>query len=296
MEAAARLLREKAPGVADAVGGAAEALLGPENPPVYHAMQAMNAADPMGLAGVGAPIEGAAKAAAMIGAEERAANFAKWFGKSKIVDAEGKPLRVYHGTPFDFDSFDPDMLGAHFGNNGDWGAGHYMTASPSTANHYAAGKGGNVMPVHASIFNPLVFDVFGDMPDLAKFAWSDQERMRLADFAKDGSNFDVSRFVNAIGGKRFRDVLKDSGHDGVVLHGWKITGTTPEGKLITAPDRFREVVAFEPTQIKSVFNRGTFDPADPSILGAGAPMPRKSNTREQNEQKAIASALRRKER
>ena len=60
----------------------------------------------------------------------------------------------------------------------------------------------------------------------------------------------------------------------------------------------REVVAFSPEQIKSVFNRGTFDPADPDMLKAVAPMPlpRAGNTKKQEEQKAIVSALRRKER
>jgi hypothetical protein len=48
-------------------------------------------------------------------------NFLKWFGKSKVIDEVGNPLRVYHGTTKDFDSFKIDedstlsrMLGSHF--------------------------------------------------------------------------------------------------------------------------------------------------------------------------------------
>lgn len=37
--------------------------------------------------------------------------FKRWFGDSKVVDAEGKPLVVYHGTPNDFSQFLP---GAYF--------------------------------------------------------------------------------------------------------------------------------------------------------------------------------------
>jgi hypothetical protein len=32
-------------------------------------------------------------------------NFVKWFGDSKVVDENGKPLAVYHGTNSEFDTF-----------------------------------------------------------------------------------------------------------------------------------------------------------------------------------------------
>lgn len=51
--------------------------------------------------------------------------FKQWFGKSKVVDAAGKPLRVFHGTRMEFEQFQTDSedegfgifdrrLGAHF--------------------------------------------------------------------------------------------------------------------------------------------------------------------------------------
>jgi hypothetical protein len=52
LAAMARLLREKAPGVADAV----EKLTGPENPPVNYAAKLLNAGDPMGVMGIAMPI------------------------------------------------------------------------------------------------------------------------------------------------------------------------------------------------------------------------------------------------
>ena len=33
-------------------------------------------------------------------------NFYKWFGNSKIVDDNGKPLIVYHGSPSVFNKFE----------------------------------------------------------------------------------------------------------------------------------------------------------------------------------------------
>ena len=37
--------------------------------------------------------------------EEGIRNFWKWFGDSKVVDEQGRPLIVYHGTNQDFDEF-----------------------------------------------------------------------------------------------------------------------------------------------------------------------------------------------
>ena len=39
--------------------------------------------------------------------KEKIINFWNWFGDSKIVDKQGRPLVVYHGTPSRFNSFDP---------------------------------------------------------------------------------------------------------------------------------------------------------------------------------------------
>ena len=40
--------------------------------------------------------------------------FKKWFGDSKVVDAEGKPLVVYHGSRVSgFETFDLSKIDAH---------------------------------------------------------------------------------------------------------------------------------------------------------------------------------------
>ena len=41
--------------------------------------------------------------------EQKAANFAKFFEGSKVVDESGKPLRLFHGTDADFDAFDTPL-------------------------------------------------------------------------------------------------------------------------------------------------------------------------------------------
>ncbi len=74
--------------------------------------------------------------------------FQRWFGDSKVVDAEGKPLVVYHGTTGDFSAFDRAQIKRKAA-----GTGFYFTTDKSQRG-YAEGEGANVMPVYLSIQNP----------------------------------------------------------------------------------------------------------------------------------------------
>ena len=79
--------------------------------------------------------------------------FKRWFGDSKVVDAEGKPLVVYHGTTAEFSEF------KGYGREVGW-----FTAYPETAEIYAgvdrdlpynpSYKYGHIMPVYLTIKNP----------------------------------------------------------------------------------------------------------------------------------------------
>ena len=90
--------------------------------------------------------------------------FRRWFKDSKVVDEEGNPLVVYHGTTGEsFSEFQLDL----FGGNEQFGPGHYFARYPKTANAYTSkadkfgnltGKkesGGRVYPVYLSIQNPI---------------------------------------------------------------------------------------------------------------------------------------------
>lgn len=79
--------------------------------------------------------------------------FRAWFGDSKIVDANGEPLVVYHGTKAEIDAFNTS-------SSGEFGPGIYLSANPHTAHfyadHVAKGDGGSsILPVYASIQNPF---------------------------------------------------------------------------------------------------------------------------------------------
>lgn len=70
------------------------------------------------------------------GIADRQKNFAKWFGESKVVDADGGPLVVYHGTAGDIEKFDPFVLGSSTGAKSA-GMGFFFTSSADVASGYA---------------------------------------------------------------------------------------------------------------------------------------------------------------
>ena len=82
--------------------------------------------------------------------------FKRWFGDSKVVDAEGKPLVVYHGTGAKFDTFVKS-------DGGTFGDGIYLTSSKEAAQEYAdtIGRDSTVMELYVSIKNPAPEDILG---------------------------------------------------------------------------------------------------------------------------------------
>jgi len=79
------------------------------------------------------------------------AAFRKWFGDSKVVDANGDPLVVYHGTGA------TDISEFKVSTSGTYGGGIYLTPEIRGANDYAIYRGApssTVYPVYAAIKNP----------------------------------------------------------------------------------------------------------------------------------------------
>jgi hypothetical protein len=69
--------------------------------------------------------------------------FRRWFGDSKVVDENGQPLVVYHGTGAEFNEFkrSGDRLTSI-------GYGYYFSPNPDTASTYAVGENPHVKPVY----------------------------------------------------------------------------------------------------------------------------------------------------
>ncbi|WP_413734257.1 LPD38 domain-containing protein [Shewanella sp. BJSY2023SW005] len=160
--------------------------------------------------------------------------FKRWFGDSKVVDENGDPLVVYHGTGADFSTFSLDKAGSGT-DTGMLGKGFYFSTDPNYASQYARrGESPNVMPVYVSLKKPLVTNNLRDLPAIPEPQTI--EEMAIAD---------------VLYSQQMRDTLMSQGYDGVIYE-------TPNGT--------KEIVAFEPTQIKSANgNNGQFDPENPDI-------------------------------
>jgi SPP1 gp7 family putative phage head morphogenesis protein len=72
--------------------------------------------------------------------------FKRWFGDSKVVDAAGKPLVVYHGTSATFDEFNVGEGGSYFSPDAEL-ASDYALKNPGRI-------GSHVKAVYLSIKNP----------------------------------------------------------------------------------------------------------------------------------------------
>lgn len=148
---------------------------------------------------------------------------------SMVVNKDGTPKVMYHGTNTEFTVFDrtKGTKKIHLNVLGD---GNYFTAKEDGAKRY----GGNVMAVYLDIKNPYIF--------------RSSEYNTAADQIADEFGIERSSFK----GSDVSGILKQRGYDGVVL-------TDGNGDVVMAN-------AFDSTQIKSATdNRGTFDGNNPDI-------------------------------
>ncbi len=85
---------------------------------------------------------------AKYGEQTETPEFKKWFGDSKVVDENGKPLVVYHGTNKNFRVFDQSKSRD---------AGIWFSVDAGFADMYAGeGKGSNIVPAYVRLINPFV--------------------------------------------------------------------------------------------------------------------------------------------
>jgi len=140
---------------------------------------------------------------------------------SKIVDANGEPLVVWHGTDNDFFTFDRGRLG----ENTDFNADEIVGQSAHIGFWFNRG-GEEMLDMTYSKQIPVYLDIKEPVEFTSLRALSDEIAMRG-------------------GAERFVDDMRDAGHDGVVVKDEEFGGTS--------------YVAFDPTQIKSATeNNGDF--------------------------------------
>lgn len=78
-------------------------------------------------------------------------DFDTWFKGSKVVDENGKPLVVYHGTNNTINQFDLKFIGSNKGNFGHYGYGIYFSYDMKEAQYY----GKNIIKCYLNIKNPF---------------------------------------------------------------------------------------------------------------------------------------------
>ena len=99
-------------------------------------------------------------------------NFRRWFGRSKVVDREGNPLVVYHGTIESFTKFDTSLEKSRtayapkdvfFFSKSPKNASSYALHDIETDKgwYYSYGKGSSVIPVYLSMQNPYTLNAKG---------------------------------------------------------------------------------------------------------------------------------------
>lgn len=77
-------------------------------------------------------------------------NFWKWFGDSKVVDEQGRPLVMYHGTNSNFEKFDKSKIGTTT-DDGFLGRGFYFSTDPNVTRSKTVS-----MPTYLLSNNPAV--------------------------------------------------------------------------------------------------------------------------------------------
>lgn len=158
--------------------------------------------------------------------------FKKWFGDSKVVNADGQPLVVYHGAAKPITEFSNEK-GRSLALSDD-AQGFYFSDSPDAASGYGSNAAYKADPVGRS--GAAVYPVYLSMqnPDI-----------RIGSQSNNFSHTYIS--------PKERAALEAAGFDGVIYK-------DPKDSF------FNEYIVFGPTQIKSATgNNGDFDPANARI-------------------------------
>ena len=227
--------------------------------------------------------------------------FKDWFGDwtsdraghSQVVDGQGRPLIVYHGTGTSIEEFLPEFTGQ---GNDQYGSGFYFTTDRETAEGYTtrtlndqSKPGGmenpNVIPAYLNIRNPLVVEardtpnlyqievpasqaakIIGKMPDIM-----DPETSILGDFFDDYWESGPKRsMINRLAreydwtlGTLATDIFRD--------HPTEFRQAVSDvlgydGVQVNFPSGEKHFIAWFPNQIKhATENSGAFSPNDNRI-------------------------------
>ena len=220
-------------------------------------------------------------------------NFWNWFGDSKVVDDKGRPLVMTHFSSEKFDTFRREFAGV---NNEESAVGFWFADREDFAFNNPS-KRPEKYNVYLRLQNPKIFDGKGTITEqyskvaveeldpytqfqrmidelmyqdpsmwyetIYESMWGGMERVKTkAHF----SNLSAERKQEVMG--KIVSTLQEQGYDGVVIKNTQMDS-------LNENERINQYVAFEPNQIKSTQNRGTFSKDTGNIYyqkGRGKPM------------------------
>jgi len=199
--------------------------------------------------------------------------FKEWFRDSKVVDKKGGPLVVYHGTDSKFDTFDLSKLGFSTDSKSAK-KGIFFTSDRDVAESYSKfSVQGAVIDRHIKLVYEL--ERAGKFDEASRLN-EETERLEQTLLSEEAKGEIVESYISLKNPiifnakeSRFNDIrdklndtldtAKKSGNDGVIIK-----------DLIDSADFYDNIVSdhfivFNPNQIKSVDNKGTFSKTDDNI-------------------------------
>lgn len=232
---------------------------------------------------------------------ERQINFEDWFDGSVVVDENGNPRVMYHGTGntdsiFD-GGFNPEITGQGMDQAG---SGFYFTTDAAEARGYETALtqnirgadsklGGDTSPgtveVYLSVKNPIVIpgtnlndadvDLTADqVVNILQFSEiaKSEEDSPFGDFFEEYWDGGTQEWMYGAVADNYTGAslmsLEGDFFDGEATNFRKAINETLgfDGVIQEFEGDKRHVVAWFPEQIKSIYNIGTFDPRDPDIF------------------------------
>lgn len=186
--------------------------------------------------------------------------FKNWFGRSQLVDAQGNPLVVYHGSPSNrIEAFDPNRIGES--GHAALGPGFYAGWF-GYARDYNGSDTRSVTPLYARIETPLYFDdelFTPNLPEANAANMAAYQKVRAVDPQLADAVFviDEGRVAGIRAGKEnlqnYLRVLDVAGIDGV------IDKSERTGEV-------HQVMVRNPAQFKhATENLGKYSPDDPRL-------------------------------
>lgn len=163
-------------------------------------------------------------------------NFWKWFGNSKMVDKDGNPIVCYHGSTDDeLNIFDEKSFRYN---------GIYLTRKIN----YAKFFGSNLLSLYVSIKKPYIID------------------MEETNFSTKGGFIIDDKLFPSYRDMTMEEInyLKLKGYDGIIVNVPKNVVLTPYGEE-EIYNGF-EIVVFNPNNVKSINNDGSWDLNDDNIF------------------------------